>query len=230
MPPAVLLRFRKPLIILAHIIAFAASLMLSFLLANNMQFRSYWLIGQYPLLLLFFIIIKLIVFGLFRQYRGWWRYVGISDLMGILQASLVSTLTIVILWFVVALNISSVRRNLGDIDNVGQGVFMADMFVTVLLLGGLRILIRLYYEEFRTVESGRLKRFLIVGAGNAGEALLREIHRMPVAEYEVIGFIDDEPGKQGINIHGIPVLGTVEQLSEIRRKSRSRCPRQALPS
>jgi len=214
-PPAVLLRFRKPLIILAHIIAFAASLMLSFLLANNMQFKARWLVEQYPLLLLFLIIIKLIIFGLFKQYRGWWRYVGISDLIGILQASLVSTLTIVILWFVVVLNISSVRRNLGDIDNVGQGVFMADMFVTVLLLGGLRMLIRLYYEEFRTVESGRLKRFLIVGAGNAGEALLREIHRMPVAEYEVIGFIDDEPAKQGINIHGIPVLGTVAQLPKI---------------
>ena len=214
-PPAVLLRFRKPLIILAHIIAFAASLMLSFLLANNMQFKARWLVEQYPLLLLFLIIIKLIIFGLFKQYRGWWRYVGISDLIGILQASLVSTLTIVTLWFVVVLNIGPVRRNLGDIDNVGQGVFMADMFVTVLLLGGLRMLIRLYYEEFRTVESGRLKRFLIVGAGNAGEALLREIHRMPVAEYEVIGFIDDEPAKQGINIHGIPVLGTVEQLPKI---------------
>jgi len=214
MPPAVLLRFRKPLIILAHIIAFAASLMLSFLLANNMQFRSRWLVGQYPLLLLFFVIIKLIVFGLFRQYRGWWRYVGISDLMGILQASLVSTVIIVALWYGM-LNTTSVRRSLENLTKVPQGVFMADMFVTVLLLGGLRILIRLYYEEFRTVESGRLKRFLIVGAGNAGEALLREIHRMPVAEYEVIGFIDDEHAKQGISIHGIPVLGTVEQLSKV---------------
>jgi FlaA1/EpsC-like NDP-sugar epimerase len=54
-----------------------------------------------------------------------------------------------------------------------------------------------------------------VGAGNAGEALLREIHRMPVAQYEVVGFIDDDPIKKGINIHGIPVLGTVEQLPEV---------------
>ncbi|MHC4259151.1 MAG: polysaccharide biosynthesis protein [Planctomycetota bacterium] len=185
--------------------------MLSFLLANNMQWHP-WLAEQYPLLLFFFIIIKLIIFGLFRQYRGWWRYVGISDLIGILQASLVSTLIIVNLWFVVAMRIDPIRRSLGKIDNVPQGVFIADMFAVVLLLGGLRILIRLYYEEFRTVESGRLKRFLIVGAGNAGEALLREIHRMPVAEYEVTGFIDDEPAKQGISIHGIPVLGTVEQL------------------
>ncbi|MHC4192630.1 MAG: polysaccharide biosynthesis protein [Planctomycetota bacterium] len=214
-PPATLLRFRRPLIVLAHIVAFAASLMLSFLLANDMQFKHSWFVKQYPFLLFFFIIIKLTVFGLFGQYRGWWRYVGISDLMGILQASIVSTLVVVILWFLVALNVDPVRRSLGDIDKIPQAVFMADMFATVLLLGGMRILIRLYYEEFRTIEGGRLKRFVIVGAGNAGEALLREIHRMPVAEYEAIGFIDDEPTKQGISIHGIPVLGTVEQLPKI---------------
>ena len=213
-PPGVLLRFRKPLIILAHIIVFAASLMFSFLLASNMQFRRDWLIGQYPLLLVFFIIIKLVVFGLFKQYRGWWRYVGISDLLGIVRASLVSTVIIVGLWYAF-MSTTSIRQKLQDITEIAQGVFMADMFATVLLLAGLRMVIRLYHEEFCTVEGGRLKRFLIIGAGNTGEALLREIHRMSIAQYEVIGFIDDDPVKQGINIHGIPVLGTVEQLPKI---------------
>jgi len=215
MPPNTLLRFRKPLILLAHIIAFAASLMLSFLLANNMQFKHRWLVEQYPILLFFFIIIKLIVFGLFRQYRGWWRYVGISDLTGILRASLVSTLIIVALWFTVVLKIGPIRRHLQNIADTAQAIFMFDLFATFLLLAGLRMLTRLYYEEFRIVEGGRLKRFLIVGAGNAGEALLREIHRMAVAQYDVIGFIDDDPVKQGLSIHGIPVLGTVEQLPKI---------------
>ena len=210
--PAALLRFRRPLIILAHIIAFAASLMLSFLVASNMQFRRGWLVNQYPLLLMFFIIIKVVIFGLFKQYRGWWRYVGISDLIGILRASLLSTLIIVVLWYGIGLRIDLVRRSLPTIAEVSQGVFIADLFATVLVLAGLRMVIRLYYEEFRTTEAGRLKRFLIVGAGNTGEALLREIHRMSVAQYEVIGFIDDDPTKQGINIHGIPVLGTVEEL------------------
>jgi FlaA1/EpsC-like NDP-sugar epimerase len=215
-PPAnVLLRFRKPLIIIAHIIAFAASLMLSFLVANNMQFRRSWLVEQYPPLLLLFLVIKLTVFGLFQQYRGWWRYVGISDLLGILRASLISTLIIVALWFTM-LYIDPVRRSLPQgMTVVSQGVFIADLVGTILLQAGLRMVIRLYYEEFRTTEAGRLKRFLIVGAGNAGEALLREIHRMPIAQYDVIGFIDDDPLKRGINIHGIPVLGTVEQLPKI---------------
>ena len=211
--PAALLRFRKPLIILAHIIAFAASLMLSFLVLNDMQFPGLWF-KHYPRFLPLFIAVKLVVFGLFKQYRGWWRYVGISDLLGILRASLVSTIIIVALWFAIVPNIGLLRTNLPAIENV-DGVVMADMFSTILLLAGLRMVIRLYHEEFRTVAGTRLKRFLIVGAGNAGEALLREIHRMPIAQYEVIGFIDDAPVKQGLDIHGIPVLGAVEQLPKI---------------
>jgi len=216
-PLAMLLKIRKPLIILTHVIVFAGSLMMSFLLANNMQFRREWLVDQYPLLLLCFIVIKLIVFGFFKQYRGWWRYVGISDLIGILQASLVSTLLIVVLWVVFLY--TPFRQNFPSITFVGQSVFLLDMFATILLLSGLRMMIRLYHEEYKAVERGPLKRFLIIGAGNAGEALLREIHRMPVAQYEVVGFVDDDPVKQGINIHGIPVLGNVEQLPEICKQS-----------
>ena len=214
-PPPVLLKFRKQLLILAHIVVFTISLLLSLLLANNLQFRRTWLVEQYPLLLLFFIIIKLVVFGLFKQYRGWWRYVGISDLIGILRACLVSTFIIVVLWFTVVLSVDSVRRYLQNIADTAQSIFLLDLFGTFLLLAGLRMVIRLYHEEYRTIETGRLRRFLIVGAGNAGEALLREIHRMPVAEYEVVGFVDDDLAKQGIFIHGLPVLGTVEQLPKI---------------
>jgi hypothetical protein len=72
-PSSLLLILRKPLIIFAHIVVFAAALILAFLVASNMQLKSDWLVGQYPLLLAFFIIIKLPVFALFKQYRGWWR-------------------------------------------------------------------------------------------------------------------------------------------------------------
>ena len=212
--PVLLLRVRRPLIVIAHIIAFASSLMLSFLVVQNMQFERDWLV-LYPALLMFFLIIKLPIFGVFKQYRGWWRYVGISDLLGIFGASLVSTFIIVVLWFAIG-NIPAVRISLpSDLVRPAEGLCIADMFATVFMLGGLRIIIRLYFEEFRTAEAGRLKRFLIVGAGNAGEALLREILRMPVTQYDVVGLIDDDSAKQGTHIHGIPILGTVEQLSEI---------------
>jgi FlaA1/EpsC-like NDP-sugar epimerase len=212
---AVLLTLRKPLIILAHTIAFAVSLLLSFLVVNEMQFKQAWFAELYPTLLILFFVVKLPIFWLFRQYRGWWRYVGISDLLGMLRASLFSTLIIVAIWFSISYTDFIRSRLPADMETIAEGVCVADMLITVMILGGLRMIIRLYYEEFRTMESGRLKRFLIVGAGNAGEALLREIHRMPVAEYDVIGFIDDDPVKQGISIHGISVLGTVNELPKI---------------
>jgi FlaA1/EpsC-like NDP-sugar epimerase len=212
--PALLLRVRRPMIVLAHIIAFASSLMLSFLVVHEMRLKAEWL-ELYPALLMFFLIVKLSVFGFFKQYRGWWRYVGISDLLGIFGASLVSTFIIVVLWFAIG-NIPAVRLSLpSGLERPAEGVCIADMFATVFMLGGLRIIIRLYFEEYRTAEAGRLKRFLIVGAGNAGEALLREILRMPVTQYDVVGLIDDGSVKQGTHIHGIPILGTVEQLPEI---------------
>jgi len=218
LPPTPLtgfLRYRRVLIFFAHIAVFAVSLMLAFLVSHNMQFRRQWLFEQYPLFIVLVLLVKIPVFWLFHQYRGWWRYVGIFDLLGILRASLVSTVLIMLVWSVGILNIDAMRRSLEPVADVSQGVFIADLFATILLLAGLRMMVRLYHEEFRTVESGRLKRFLIVGAGNAGEALLREIHRMQVAQYEVIGFVDDDPIKQGTNIHGIPVLGTVDELSQI---------------
>ena len=65
-------------------------------------------------MLRFVLIVKTIIFGLFKQYRGWWRYVGISDLTGIVRASLVSTMLIFGLW-VAGLYIDPVRKGLSNV-------------------------------------------------------------------------------------------------------------------
>ena len=213
-----ILRFRKQIIMLAHIVVFAVSLMMAFLLVYNMQFRSEWLVRQYPKLLLCFVIIKILIFGYFKQYQGWWRFVSISDLLAIVKASLVSTLILVVLWFSLLYMSEPIRMKLLTLTTISQAIFILDMFATIVLLGGLRMAVRLYHEEFLAEQAGKMKRFLILGAGNAGEALLRELHRMPIEQYDVIGFIDDDPAKQGMNIHNIPVLGKVDRLSEICRE------------
>ncbi|MHB0946373.1 MAG: polysaccharide biosynthesis protein [Sedimentisphaerales bacterium] len=216
--PIGVLRFRRQIITLIHVGIFAGSLLMAFLLANNMQFRSDWFWGQYPKLLLLFLLVKVVVFGCFKQYQGWWRYVSISDLLSIVKASLISTLVLVILWFAVFMRTESVRIYFIEFTTFSQAVFILDMLATIIMLGGLRMAVRLYHEEFRTEQAGKMKRFLIVGAGNAGEALLRELHRMQVERYDVVGFIDDDPAKQGMNIHGISVLGTVDQLPKVCEK------------
>jgi len=212
-PSAALLKYRRAIIIAMHMATFTGALLLAFLLANNMRFETEWLTQQFPVVLLFVMIIKLVVFGICRQYSGWWRYVGIFDLLAIARASLISTVIIVIIYFTIMSTTAS--EQFRDIRMIPQSVWLLDMFATVLLLGGLRMAIRLYHEEFCVEDSARLKRFVIIGAGDAGEALLREIHRMRTSLYEVLGFLDDNPAKQGMNIHGIPVLGPVSDLPRI---------------
>jgi FlaA1/EpsC-like NDP-sugar epimerase len=217
LPPAGLLQYRRAIIVGMHAGTFTVSLLLAFLLANNMSFATDpehpWITSQFPLVLLFVMIIKLAAFGLLNQYRGWWRYVGVFDLLGIVRASLVSTMVIVAAYF--AAIYTPIADRFADLRFVPQSVWLLDMFATVLVLGGLRMAIRLYHEEFCVEDSAGLKRFIIIGAGDAGEALLREIHRMRKNLYEVLGFLDDNPAKQGMNIHGIPVLGSIVDLPKI---------------
>ncbi len=213
-----LLRYRILLIIFVHLASFAIALMLSFLLAGNMQLRRSWLQYQYPVMLLLILPIKLVVFAFFKQYRGWWKYVGISDLIGIVRAALTSTIIIVSIWYTI-LNIDIIRRSLTgylrSLTEISQGIFLIDLFLTVMILSGLRMVVRMYHEEFLSEKGTGIKRLLIIGAGDAGEALLREIMRMKIEQYDVAGFVDDDPVKQGMSIHGVSVLGTVEQLPDI---------------
>lgn len=209
------LNLRLPLVIFGHTVVFALSLLLSFLMVNYMQFERAWFRTQFPLLISILLPVKLLIFGQLKQYRGWWRYVGLSDLLGIFRASIISTILGLGVWFGL-LSVASLRRGVfSPLAEISQGIFLADLFSTIMLLAGMRMVVRLYYEEMNTESGGRLKRFLIVGAGNAGESLLREIQRASRAQYDVVGFIDDAPAKQGIYIHGIPVLGTVDQLHDI---------------
>lgn len=210
--PGWLIQHRRLLIVAAHMTAFICSLLLSFLVTHDMRFNREWLEGQFPFWLAAALLIKLVVYGAFGQYRGWWRYVGIADLFSIFHASFASTLLLFVVW-----GGTRIAPSLGlvvpaGIVTISEGVFVADWFATVMILAAMRMVVRLYHEEYRAIEGTRLKRFLIVGAGDAGESLLREIHRMSVAEYDVIGFIDDDPHKQKTRINGIPVLGTVAQL------------------
>jgi FlaA1/EpsC-like NDP-sugar epimerase len=208
--------------VLAHVVVFAASLFCAFLLVNNMSFHPRtddpswsWLTAQFPLLLILFLAVKLALFGVLGQYRACWRYVGTSDFTGICRASLLSTFLIVLVWWLSIVQNDSMRRALPAIANISQGMFFADVFATVLLMGGLRAAVRLYYDEFTRDEAEHVKRLLIVGAGNSGESFLREVQRTAGCEYEVAGFVDDDPSKQRMKIRGRPVLGTVEQISEI---------------
>jgi FlaA1/EpsC-like NDP-sugar epimerase/ActR/RegA family two-component response regulator len=104
-----------------------------------------------------------------------------------------------------------------------RGVFIIDFLLSVMFLGGFRLGIRLivpYMRERDLTDSNGdawapTKRLVIIGAGSAGEKLLREIKDNPRLRYVVVGFVDDNVSKFKMTIHGVPVLGTVSAMGRL---------------
>ena len=97
-----------------------------------------------------------------------------------------------------------------------------DGFLTLFLTGGVRLVIRTFYsvraEKMTTAFSlpdTPATKILIIGAGDAGEKMLREIRDNYRLNYEIVGFVDDDPLKKGRSIHGVPVLGNVAELKKV---------------
>jgi len=179
--------------------------------------ESVW--ASFRELLLFVVVVKLLVFGYFRLYAGWWQYVSVQDLIETFKASHISTA--IILGGVYVCRVLGPEPGYGLISTtvkVPDTVLIIDWAGTIALVGGLRFLVRIIREGSRPVSPAGLTRVLIVGAGDAGEGVLRELYRLPVEKYHVVGFIDDDPRKRGMRIHGVPVLGGVDDLAEIAER------------
>jgi FlaA1/EpsC-like NDP-sugar epimerase len=170
------------------------------------------------------VLIKLVCFYLFGVYRGMWRFTSVRDLLDIIKAVSLSTLLIVV-WIVLIYRYKNVPRSI---------VFI-DWCFNIILISGVRLAIRLFFQKFvptspiQSLEpldgAGEKhipalnRRLLIIGAGNCGEKILREIQDNPQLRYTVVGFLDDNPNKIGRRIHGIPVRGIIGDVSYLAGKT-----------
>ena len=207
---------RRWLLLSGHIVLLAFAYYASFLLRFDFVIsRHYLFVFAYSLPVV--LLIKLLVLSAGGLLRGWWRYAGITDLKEIILAGACCsgfTLVVVLLFY----------RNLG----YPRSVVIIDFLLTVSILGGMRFLVRLYQET-----SGRhvpRKNTLIVGAGQAGSTLVRELKESPELDLNPIGYVDDDPTKKGIRIQGIPVLGRVADAPLFVEKHRVTCIVIAMPS
>jgi len=142
--------------------------------------------------------IKGITVAYYRLTAGLWRYVGIDDLSRILKASSVSTLA----FLVSAISVFG--------HGFPRSIYLLDFLLTILLFGGVRFAIRLFRESFRpAIRQTSGKRTLIIGAGDAGEIALRSLMKDYMGVYHVVGFLDDDPGKRNMSIHGYRILGSI---------------------
>jgi FlaA1/EpsC-like NDP-sugar epimerase len=214
--PDALLRYRTPLIVLSQIILICVSYYSSFVLRLDSNFDAsarslFW--QTLPLV----IAVKLAIFYHFGLLRGWWRYVGMSDVLNITSATFLSaTLLFGMIVFVVAMK------------GYPRSVVPIDMVLSIMLVGGARFGVRAYTE--RAKEDGSQKKTLIIGAGRAGSAIARELRIDPALGYYPLGFVDDNPGKLGIKINGVKVLGNTSALSHLIKKYQIECVLIAIPS
>lgn len=146
----------------------------------------------------------LLIFGsglwMFGIQRGLWRYVGIYDLGKILLASLTG-----------AAAFYGVIHLIGGITQYPRSVIVLTGLLNGLYLSGIRLAVRGFREWIRIADP-TARRVLIVGAGNAGELLVRDMLSDANYNSRPVGFVDDDPIKRKMSIHGIPVVGTIGDI------------------
>jgi len=173
------------------------------------------------------IAIKIPCFYFAGLYRGMWRYTSIADMFNIIRASSLGTLVLI-----------SLVAVLSRFEGFPRSVFLIDWGFTVLLVSGFRLSIRFWFEfrsdnqsAFQTLikvwqsisnQKGdkKSKRMVIIGAGDCGEQIFRELRGNRHLDLNVVGFIDDNPKKHQLKIHGIPVLGGVDDIDHISNRLR----------
>jgi FlaA1/EpsC-like NDP-sugar epimerase len=152
------------------------------------------------------VVLRGLTFVPFHIYEGVWQYVGIRDLRAILGGVFSSTVVFYVL-----------IHGLLGLSNYPRSVFLVDSVFLVFLVGGIRVGWR-FYREYQP--GGKGTRVLIFGAGDAGQAIAREIHAGGQHGYLPVGFVDDDRAKAGQRIHGVPVLGTRNDLPRIIAEAR----------
>ena len=210
-------------ILIADVILAASSWYLAHLLRFNFSIPGanyYAFLRILPLV----IGIKILAFYIFDLYQGMWRYTSLTDLVNIFKAASFGSLVIILMVFFVH-----------GFAGFARSIFIIDWFMTLLLISGSRVAVRIYFWIGAGDESTRLnwkaffpiinrhkppttKKLLIIGAGDCGEKIFREIHDNSQLGYHVVGFIDDDPYKANRKIHGIPVLGNVGEIRNISTK------------
>ena len=139
----------------------------------------------------------------FGLYRGLWRFASLKDLWNIIRAALLGTVS-------VALSLFLISR----LVNMPRSMFVLYPLFLVFLLGGPRLAYRLWKDHSLTLRSvTAAARVLVVGGGKAGEGVIRDMLRD--GSYLPIGILDDDPRLARSRIHGVPVLGRIDELPQV---------------
>ncbi len=206
------LHFRRSLIAVGHLLIFTFSLAAAFLLRFDVSMPA----DQLPLLLkglCILIPVKMAVFQYARLNRGWWRYIGITDILRLGYANVVASVgfTVLAVLFIGAA--------------FPRTVYFIDLLLCFLGTAGCRMCVRVYCETSVPRPQQKSHRVLLYGAGCAGATLLRELRANPGLGYRIVGLLDDDPHKLGMELMNVRILGRGRDAARIVdrfRKKRER--------
>ncbi len=169
---------------------------------------------QIPYMLCVVCVIKSLWFYSFGLYRRIWRYTSIADMWRVIEANVVSQISLIAF-------VGFVHHFI----NFPRAVFLLDGILSLLLTSGARLVTRSLYIVrdhpwgWRSLifSSGKIdgKKVIVVGAGGAGEKVAREIQESQDRGYVLLGFVDDDKRKQGRMLLNFPVLGKIEDIPSI---------------
>jgi FlaA1/EpsC-like NDP-sugar epimerase len=149
---------------------------------------------------------KLIIFALAGLYQKWWRYVSGRDFLFIARAVAISSALLVIV-FTVAQPFH---------PRLPRSVEVIDFMLTLILIAGARLLVRLIVERPSKGDRVPKHEVLVVGAGKGGQSVVRELRLNPALGGTAIGFVDDDPRKRGMRMNGgVKVLGSTDEIAPI---------------
>lgn len=207
-----IIAYRRWLVVLVHLALWTFALIASLLL--RFEFAIPYLIWVLvPKLLALSLFVRAMVHWRFGLFHGLWRYSGSRDLLSLMKAATLSSVIIAAVWGFLFTG------------TFPRSVLILDFALGILVVGGLRFGIRTVREAFiqreRTApDSGERRRVLVLGAGDAGEVLIRELIRIYGHRYEPVGFLDDAPNKQNERIHGVPVIGKIDDVELLAKRER----------
>ena len=228
------LYFNFFVVLCSDLILLAGSLYIAHLIRFEFNIPEYFAVTCLKMMP-FVLITKIVCFYFFDLYRGMWRYTSIQDLFNIIKAS--STGTLLIICFIL------IRY---QFIGFSRSVFLIDWCLTVLFIGGFRLGVRMYFEFYAEIgmrpsvqislsrlfkeKSGDFKNLIIIGAGDGGEKIFREIRANAGLGYRVVGFLDDDKNKIGKKIHGVPVVGRINEIEIAANKVKADEALIAIPS
>lgn len=199
--------FRNRYMFAIDLALIALSVLLSFLLRLEARqtFEDYGF--TLVVMLGISIVVKPLVYRRFGLYHRFWIYASVRELTTIVFAVTAASVLVGGLMFLLYF--------LGVFVFFARSVPIIDWLVSLILIGGLRFLPRFLSEGMFSRQQERVGgQVLVVGAGDAGALVVREFHKNPQLNLTPVAYLDDDPDKQGVRIHGVPVVGKLDDLAE----------------